>query len=174
MYGAAEGGSTTSALLRNTAGVSRVITMPASKPTVAAAMITRALAVTTVLTAGRACARAVVGRCFDQPGGKIGGERGQFRNGPRSERLPHPQVKLVFGQPSLDECGLEHLDQVLAVEVGHPHTATAVPARWHPVSRPRHRRRLPLRTEQPKPTAVVLLAGHLRSHGHGSPQPSDP
>src|SRR6266545_2235718 len=51
------------------------------------------------------------------PGGDVGGDRGQIPVGPRCERLAHPRVKLVFGQPSLHESGFEHIDHLLAVGV---------------------------------------------------------
>jgi hypothetical protein len=35
--------------------------------------------------------------------------------GPRGERLAHPRVEFVLGQPTLHERGLEHLDHLLTV-----------------------------------------------------------
>jgi len=50
-----------------------------------------------------------------QPGREIVRERGQFGIGQRDEGPGHPLVELVFGQPSLRECGLERVDRLLAV-----------------------------------------------------------
>ena len=36
----------------------------------------------------------------DLPGGDVGGNRGQFRIGPRPESLAYPHIKLVFGNPA--------------------------------------------------------------------------
>jgi hypothetical protein len=58
-------------------------------------------------------------------GGDVGGERGQFGVGPRGERLACPRVKLVFGQPTVREGGLERVDHVLAVGVGRSEMAAA-------------------------------------------------
>ena len=54
------------------------------------------------------------------PAGDVGGDLGQFRIGPRGERLGHPRIKLVLSQQALYESGLEHIDHVLAVGVGTP------------------------------------------------------
>ena len=51
---------------------------------------------------------------------------GQLRVGPGRERLAHPQVEFVFGQPPLDERRLEHLDHLLAVSVRRAELATAL------------------------------------------------
>jgi hypothetical protein len=48
-----------------------------------------------------------------QRGGNVGGEGVQFRVG--REHLADPQIKLVFGQPSLHERGLERVEHLLAV-----------------------------------------------------------
>ena len=42
---------------------------------------------------------------------------GQFRIGPRRERLAHPQVQFVLGQHAPHERGLESVDHLLAVGV---------------------------------------------------------
>jgi hypothetical protein len=52
-----------------------------------------------------------------QPGGEVGGERGQVGAGPRGERLARPQVELVFGQHARHERGLERTDHLFAVGV---------------------------------------------------------
>jgi hypothetical protein len=48
-----------------------------------------------------------------QRGGNVSGEGVQFRVG--REHLADPQIKLVFGQPSLHERGLERVEHLLAV-----------------------------------------------------------
>jgi hypothetical protein len=48
-----------------------------------------------------------------QHGGNVGGEGVQFRVG--REHLADPQIKLVLGQPSLHERGLERVEHLLAV-----------------------------------------------------------
>jgi hypothetical protein len=61
----------------------------------------------------------------DLPGGDVGGDRGQFRIGPRHECVAYPRVELVFGNPALDKRSLEHVDYVLAVSMGRPDAAAA-------------------------------------------------
>jgi hypothetical protein len=61
----------------------------------------------------------------DLPGGDVGGNRGQFRIGPRPECLTYPRIKLVFGNPTMHKRGLEHVDYVLAVSMGRPEAAAA-------------------------------------------------
>jgi hypothetical protein len=66
-----------------------------------------------------------------QPGGQISGDRGQVRVGPRRERLAHPQIEFVLGQPSLHEGGLEGADHLLPVGVRSPQvTAVSRPCRY--------------------------------------------
>ena len=93
----------------------------------AAAMTTHIPALAALPIGGRACAR-MAGRGDWSPislGGMSDRHRGQFRVGPRRQRLAHPQVELVLGQPPLHERGLEHFDRLLAVGVGRPEAATA-------------------------------------------------
>ena len=52
-----------------------------------------------------------------RPGRDAGGDHGQFGIGARGERLAHPRVEVVLGQPGLCERGLEHVDHLLAVGV---------------------------------------------------------
>ena len=52
--------------------------------------------------------------------GGIGGDCGQVRVGPRGERLAHPRIQFILGQPPLHERGLEHRDHLLAVGVRRP------------------------------------------------------
>jgi hypothetical protein len=80
------------------------------------------------------------------PGGKVSGEGGQICEGPRPERLAHPQVELVPVQPSLHERGLEHVDHLLALGVRRAQAAKVARARCYLVSRPSHPGHLPTST----------------------------
>jgi hypothetical protein len=72
-----------------------------------------------------------------QPGGQVGGERGQVRVGPRSQRLAHPRIQLIPAQPALHERGLQHADYLLAVGMTGPQVTAAHGCRpmvsrlWH-------------------------------------------
>jgi hypothetical protein len=79
----------------------------------------------------------------DLPGGDVGGDRGQFRIGPRRECLAYPRIKLVFGNPAMHKRGLEHDDYVLAVSIGRPEAAAACHGYRHLVFRLSCHRRLP-------------------------------
>jgi hypothetical protein len=46
---------------------------------------------------------------------EVSGQRGQVGAGRGGERVPGSRVKLVLGQPALDERDLEHADHLLAV-----------------------------------------------------------
>ena len=83
------------------------------------------------LRAGRAARRPVC----DLPGGKVGGDCGQFRIGPRRECLAYPRIKLVFGNSTLHKRVLEHVNYVLAVSMGRPEAAAARSGYRHPVFR---------------------------------------
>jgi hypothetical protein len=54
---------------------------------------------------------------------------------PGRERLAHPQVKFVFGQPLLNERRLEQLDHLIAVGVGRAKVTPAL-RRCRLISRP--------------------------------------
>ena len=56
----------------------------------------------------------------DQPGRKVGGDRGQVPMGPRGECLAHPRIQLGFAQHALHERGLEHIDHMLAIGMRRP------------------------------------------------------
>jgi len=59
--------------------------------------------------------------------------------GPGRERLAHPQVEFVFGQPPLDERRLEHLDHPLAVSVRRAELAAPLAfCGCYLISRPDH------------------------------------
>jgi len=74
-------------------------------------------------------------------GGKVSGDCGQFRVGPRPECLADAQVELVPVQPSLHERGLEYADYLLAV--GARGSQVASRPDCHLVPRRCHRWRLP-------------------------------
>ena len=59
-----------------------------------------------------------------QPGGQVGGERGQLPMGPRGECLAQPCIQLGFGQHALHERRLEHVDQILAIGMRRTQIAT--------------------------------------------------
>ena len=69
-----------------------------------------------------------------QPGWEVSSDGGQFRVGPRRERLAHPQVEFVLGQHALHERDLEGADHLLAVSMGGPEL-TAARSSWHVVLR---------------------------------------
>jgi hypothetical protein len=92
----------------------------------------------------------------DLPGGDVGGDRGQFRIGPRPECLAYPRIKLVFGNPAMHKRGLEHVDYVLAVRMGRPEAAAACRGYRHLVFRLCCHRRLPHQSGAPKPSAAAL------------------
>ena len=69
-----------------------------------------------------------------QPGGNISDDQGQVRVGPRRERVAHPHVKLVSGEPSLHERDLESLNHLLAVGTGRPQAAAVRRCFCHLVS----------------------------------------
>ena len=73
-----------------------------------------------------------------------GGNHGQIRVGSRREHLAHSYVKVLFGQSSLYERGLEHLDHMLAVGIGGPKAAPGRRACRLLISRVCHHRYLPL------------------------------
>ena len=102
----------------------------------------------------------------DLPGGDVGGDRGQFRIGPRRERLAYPRVKLVFGNPTMHKRGLEHVDYVLAVSMGRPEAAAGRRGYRHLVFRLCCHRRLPHHHGAAKPSAAAL--------GWPAPQPRRP
>jgi hypothetical protein len=79
----------------------------------------------------------------DLPSGDVGGDRGQFRIGPRRECLAYPRIKLVFGNPTMHKRGLEHVDYVLAVSMGRPEAAAAHRGYRHLVFRLCCHQRLP-------------------------------
>jgi hypothetical protein len=65
---------------------------------------------------------------------EVAGDRSQFGIGPRRERVFHPEVELVFGQPLLYERVLEQFDHSLAVGPGRaeiilaPASCPSIPA----------------------------------------------
>jgi len=63
----------------------------------------------------------------DRPSGQVSSDGGQFRVGPRRERLAHTGVEIVLVQPSLHERDLELLGRLLAVSMRRAQVAT-VPA----------------------------------------------
>jgi hypothetical protein len=70
------------------------------------------------------------------PGVEIADDRGQFGICPRRERVVHPEVKLVFGQPVFYERGLEYLDRLLAVGLRRAEPSAARRPCRYLVSRP--------------------------------------
>jgi len=93
--------------------------------------------------------------CSGQPGGQVSGECGQLRVGPRCERLAHPQVEFMLGQPPLHERGLEGADHLLPVGVRGPQV-TAASCRYL-VSRPCHHQHPPstIRLQVREPLGVL-------------------
>lgn len=79
----------------------------------------------------------------DLPGGDVGGDRGQFRVGPRRECLAYPGIELVFANPATHKRGLEHVDYVLAVSIRRPEAGAACRGYRHLVFRLCCHRRLP-------------------------------
>ena len=69
----------------------------------------------------------------DRAGWDVSGYHGQLRVGPRCQRLADPGIELIFGQPALNECGLERADHLVAVDVGCPQAARRS---WPLVCRP--------------------------------------
>jgi hypothetical protein len=70
---------------------------------------------------------------------EVGGEDGQFRVGPRPERLAHPLVEFVFGQHALHERGLEGIDHPPAIGVRRAEfSAAPVACGCHLITRPCH------------------------------------
>ena len=59
------------------------------------------------------------------PGGKVSGEDGQLRIGPRPQRLAYPQIELVLGQHALHERGLQQADHLLTVGMRSPQITAA-------------------------------------------------
>jgi hypothetical protein len=58
---------------------------------------------------------------------------------PGRERLAHPQIEFVFGQPPMDERRLEHFDHPLAVSVRRAELAAPLVFRGcYLISRPDH------------------------------------
>jgi hypothetical protein len=111
----------------------------------------------------------------DRSGRDVGGGRGQIRVGLRCQHLAHPQVKLVFGQPSLNERGLKHLDRLLAVSMRRPQAAPAARAWCHLVFRPCRHWHLPTSAVQRSVTRLPLSRPssdlQIRSSISGHPDP---
>jgi hypothetical protein len=75
-----------------------------------------------------------MGSC--RPDGDIGSQGVQLRIS--GEHLTDPLVKLVLGQPSLHECGLERVEHLVAVGLRCDQAAAATLAWRYLVSRPGH------------------------------------
>ncbi len=77
---------------------------------------------------------------YGQPGGQVSGESGQFRVGPRRQRLAHPQVELVLGQHARHKSSLKGADHLLAIGMRRPQVTTASCHCCHLISGPWQRR----------------------------------
>jgi hypothetical protein len=93
-----------------------------------------------------------------QPGGDVSGEGVQFRVG--REHLADPQIKLVFGQPSLHERGLERVEHLLAVGLRRYQAAAIARTCCYLVSGHSYLTGFPMSTIYGKRSVPVLSVRH--------------
>jgi hypothetical protein len=93
-----------------------------------------------------------------QRGGNVSGEGVQFRVG--REHLADPQIKLVFGQPSLHERGLERVEHLLAVGLRRYQAAAIARTCCYLVSGHSYLTGFPMSTIYGKRSVPVLSVRH--------------